>query len=539
MTPASPKHDPWDLASRWCNGEVSTPDAALLSSTLRADSKFRTWFVGYMSLHAELLWRYHAQREIAGLSLSKPDAAAPARGKSRPTITLDDLPALEKDDLLDQPVQSNTGPSFASQPLRLPAKEPLIAGRDRSARAASVLDLFRGVAKKGTTPRLVAILGACLIVFLGQHFLRKAFRSVAEPAFAYLTAEHECRWDQTNAEISAGAGNGPVHLRSGVAKFEFADGARILVEGPSRFQVQSAGKIYLNQGKLLAQVPSGAVGFTVETPNAKIVDRGTEFVVEAADGGQTKVAVTKGAVDLIAASGATLRVTAGNAMAVSGRGTAKPTAESTPFKAPWVDRAERLPESLPRTAEEVTAFQVTPDGLAGNQESFRGGLGLDFDVRRPIRVTSLGVFDHLGDGVDSQTDLTVQLWSRENHGTLGNPADDTGTRVLTKMVFSAGDEGTLMFGHRFKPLAQTIDLAPGSYSIVAYGCSENNPFVNLTLPKAPVSRVDTSDGSIGVVGSRFQDRISPDKFPSLPARNPVSFAAGSFRYHPLEADSTK
>ncbi len=141
-------------------------------------------------------------------------------------------------------------------------------------------------------------------------------------------------------------------------------------------------------------------------------------------------------------------------------------------------RLLRLPLQVP---EQAAAFQVSPDAVQGNQGRSRGGLGLDFDVARPIRVTSLGAFDSQGDGLDAESTLTVQLWLRDNRGTPLDPVDDTAGSLLAELTFSAAAPGTLAFGHRFKPLTEPIDLAPGSYTVVAYGFSMRNPCINLNL----------------------------------------------------------
>ena len=64
-----------------------------------------------------------------------------------------------------------------------------------------------------------------------------------------------------------------------------------------------------------------------------------------------------------------------------------------------------------RDPRRTIAYGANP-GIVGNQGDFHGSLGLDFDVKRPIRVYSLGVFDDQGDGIDPQSKLTVQIWSR-------------------------------------------------------------------------------------------------------------------------------
>ena len=79
-----------------------------------------------------------------------------------------------------------------------------------------------------------------------------------------------------------------------------------------------------------------------------------------------------------------------------------------------------------------------PDRTAGDRRDFHGGVGLDFEVKAPIRIFSLGVFDHLGDGFDPSTSPTVQLWSRDTNGTPDDTSDDVGGEMLASQAIDGG-----------------------------------------------------------------------------------------------------
>ena len=78
-----------------------------------------------------------------------------------------------------------------------------------------------------------------------------------------------------------------------------AGGASIVVQGPAVWQLESGQRLLLNSGKLLAHVPKAAVGFTVVTPTAEIIDLGTDFSVVVDDRNQSRLAVTQGAVQVM------------------------------------------------------------------------------------------------------------------------------------------------------------------------------------------------------------------------------------------------
>ena len=70
---------------------------------------------------------------------------------------------------------------------------------------------------------------------------------------------------------------GTLRLKSGAALVEFFSGARVVVEGPAELRLVSAGEAFLQSGKINAHVPPQARGFTVGSPDVKVVDFGTDF----------------------------------------------------------------------------------------------------------------------------------------------------------------------------------------------------------------------------------------------------------------------
>ena len=60
----------------------------------------------------------------------------------------------------------------------------------------------------------------------------------------------------------------------------FDGGVMVYVEAPARFDAVSDKRVMLHSGRLSASVPPEGVGFTVETPEAEVVDFGTEFSVD-------------------------------------------------------------------------------------------------------------------------------------------------------------------------------------------------------------------------------------------------------------------
>ena len=63
-----------------------------------------------------------------------------------------------------------------------------------------------------------------------------------------------------------------VELESGAAQLLLANGVRIALEGPASIELTDTMTAKIEAGKLLARVPQGAVGFTIKTPTAIVVE---------------------------------------------------------------------------------------------------------------------------------------------------------------------------------------------------------------------------------------------------------------------------
>ncbi|MCP4787309.1 MAG: iron dicitrate transport regulator FecR [Fuerstiella sp.] len=90
---------------------------------------------------------------------------------------------------------------------------------------------------------------------------------------------------------------GEYNLERGLMEFELESGVTVIVEAPSLLEFRSEDYLVLHSGRLSANVPPEGVGFTVETPEAEVVDFGTEFSVEAS-AGKSEVHVFAGLVSV-------------------------------------------------------------------------------------------------------------------------------------------------------------------------------------------------------------------------------------------------
>ncbi|NIP94026.1 MAG: hypothetical protein GWO24_11455, partial [Akkermansiaceae bacterium] len=188
---------------------------------------------------------------------------------------------------------------------------------------------------------------------------------------------------------------------------------------------------------------------------------------------------------------------------------------------------------FPSAHSQIIAYQID-EGTVGNQD-FGGALGMDFIVNGSITVQELGVFDSGSDGLSRA--ITVELWSRDDGGTPDVFNDDSGDTILAFSTFGVGEEGTLVGGSRFKPLAAPLELAEGTYTILAHGYGPGERNVNQGgAPNAGLSTADTEFITF-VGGSRFGDPAANGQFPNRPDGGPANrYGSGTFSFTTEDTD---
>ena len=88
-------------------------------------------------------------------------------------------------------------------------------------------------------------------------------------------------------------------LTSGMVTIQFRNGVKMTVRGPAEFEIVNEFRVILSRGQARAFAPETGYGFTIETPEADIVDLGTEFGVSVdPESGESQVQVFDGRVDV-------------------------------------------------------------------------------------------------------------------------------------------------------------------------------------------------------------------------------------------------
>src|SRR5690606_33444997 len=73
-------------------------------------------------------------------------------------------------------------------------------------------------------------------------------------------------------------------------------GAELVIEAPAVFRFESPQRLRLVKGRLAADVPPPAKGFTVVTPDGDAIDLGTRFGIDVSEGGGSEIHVFEGEV---------------------------------------------------------------------------------------------------------------------------------------------------------------------------------------------------------------------------------------------------
>ncbi|MBN1395054.1 MAG: hypothetical protein JW959_08520, partial [Pirellulales bacterium] len=134
-----------------------------------------------------------------------------------------------------------------------------------------------------------------------------------------ISGMKDCRWSNpdTGTYLGASAPQGREYaLASGLIEITYKSGARVILEGPCTYKVESSACGFLERGKLTANIRTQSSKlkaqtsehsplsilhptlFAVRTPTAIVADLGTEFGVEVDANGETTSHVFQGSVQV-------------------------------------------------------------------------------------------------------------------------------------------------------------------------------------------------------------------------------------------------
>lgn len=222
--------------------------------------------------------------------------------------------------------------------------------------------------------------------------------------------------------------NGELHiLREGNVELVTALGARVVIEAPAEFRFDSAQRLRMSKGRLSAEVPPAAKGFTVITPSGEAVDLGTRFGVDVSVGGNSEIHVFQGEV-IAKASGASNAQSLRGGEAVTlegGTSTARELRSAAFIQAEEVQglRAGLAAGQRARSEGALNGLRKDPDLIALlDFESVEKLPGVYRSVQGRWPGTRAAEFIHEGDhlnvdagGEHAWPQLTLAAWVRLDH----------------------------------------------------------------------------------------------------------------------------
>ena len=342
----------------------------LLEQRLRDDSTARRFAAGYVQLHIDLSSMPSTARsgdadDSAMLAFSQ-QAPAPRleSGSARPSTPTRSSPALR--------AVAGLVAIAASVTLLLLAQDHFAPTPDRPPATPASTSPNQGqtIPTDLTPPKVPAPTAEA------RHF-------------ATLIEAGGCSWAGSELPTLDGSrlGAGLLDLREGIASVSFDNGAEMSLEAPVRIRLEDVLNVAVESGAVMLDVPESAIGFTVTTPQGRVVDFGTRFGVTAGPNGQAHVVLFEGEVEVEPLEGESRRLV-GSASHHFGKATPETARGGEP------DRGDS-PEAID-----------TPPGWTSITTAI--GSGRDTFVRRP----RLGHVDH-----DRQSMILVK------HSTV-NPTDE-------------------------------------------------------------------------------------------------------------------
>lgn len=171
---------------------------------------------------------------------------------------------------------------------------------------------------------LIPVFAAAAAILFVIIFVR--FAPVRNTYYGQITDTHQAVFADSMSDHQRGGflRDETLKLEKGLARIQMDDGSIVLLEAPAELRLEGDDQVFLIQGKLTADVPKSAIGFTVRTPSASIVDYGTEFGVSIDQYARTEAHVLIGNVEMRLGSNErvfekAIRLSANEAGAVSGQ----------------------------------------------------------------------------------------------------------------------------------------------------------------------------------------------------------------------------
>lgn len=221
-----------------------------------------------------------------------------------------------------------------------------------------------GNPKAGRSPSKVALLWGAVMGCALASLVIAVYFSSQEPSA--IVTQVVGAYDENGDSFEVGdlVESGRLSLSRGLVSLDFSSGAKVTMEGPAQLDVEDGMKVVLHQGVVTAIIPKSAIGFTVDTASAQVVDLGTSFGVSVGKEGLTDVCVFDGEVE-VSRSDDTESFLVRGGHAVRARGDSK-NIEKVAYETQTFENAWPMNSGVLQTTGGIRFVSPGPDFHPGN-----------------------------------------------------------------------------------------------------------------------------------------------------------------------------
>jgi len=203
------------------------------------------------------------------------------------------------------------------------------------------------------------VLSGCIVALALRESLAvsRLSQETKDAGCAVLVDAAGAQWKGGGYQQGMSVPAGTMALEKGIARLEFYSGASLTLEGRAELEILSVNSARLHSGRLRARVPPHARGFKLITPDAEVIDLGTEFGLKVSDAGKSEVHVFDGEVIVSPSAGKSrTSLKRGAVWDVAGGAQASRSADAAEF----ADLAELREQSRSADEQRIKAWR---DGL--------------------------------------------------------------------------------------------------------------------------------------------------------------------------------
>lgn len=165
-------------------------------------------------------------------------------------------------------------------------------------------EIITSLPVKRSATFLMAVAACAMLVGIASFLLMQQWSPSKDAGhfkpIATVVKSSHCKWAGSTLPTAEGSrvSAGVLELVEGLATLRFDSGAEVVLEAPATIELIDAMNCRLRRGTLVADVPPSAIGFSIDTQDAKVVDFGTRFGVSTGEDGKYMVQVLEGLVEV-------------------------------------------------------------------------------------------------------------------------------------------------------------------------------------------------------------------------------------------------